>query len=430
MKTEGQILVSNKADAKGLSLRISTIEKWLPAFATLWFFVSLDSIVVWNPFSSVIHLFAAFSIIWGTMVVKPLDLSRERRFLFIFIIVYSLYYVLTQSENLGYFVKKSCVWLPFSFIIFWEKGLLSDTYEYLRKVVLFFAIGAAIVSLLTFVGLIGRVPHFTLPPQESLHERLGYVYYVYGLFVTIQDPLQFLSYRACGMMKEPGHFAVILGFVYMIDRYQERKFNWWIIICGVLTFSANIILFVLFTEWRLVFQLKKLKKFVKWIPVVIVGAYFVYMSLPTSTQDQIYELAFGRNLEKVVDAASTSSSMDDALDERASNLPLMVYNRMSLSEKIFGIGRFDTSYCLSDYRGMIMTIGWVGLLLSILITIIIIRGVRKDLVLSLFMAYSLVLLHRSWMLFWPYVFFLSFLAISIVSSRQRINIEQFQSYGE
>ncbi|MBO7578864.1 MAG: hypothetical protein J6T43_07770 [Prevotella sp.] len=429
MKAEGQFLVSNKADATGLSLRISTIEKWLPTLATLWFFVSLDSIVVWNPFSSVIHLFAAFSIIWGTMVVKPLDLSRKRRFLSLFILIYSLFYIVTQSENLGFFVKRLCVWFPFVFILFWEKDLLSKTYECLRKFILFFAIGAAIVSMLSFAGLIGRIPHFTLPPQEALHERLGYVYYVYGLFVTIQDPLQVTAFRACGMMKEPGHFAVILGFVYMIDRYQERRINWWIIICGVLTFSANFILFVLFTELRLAFQLRKVIKSTKWVPVIFLGAYLVYVSLPVSYQDQIYNLAYGRNLEKIIEATSESSSFDDALDERANNLPLMVYNRMSFSERILGIGRFDTAYCLSDYRGMIMTIGWVGLLLSVFITIIIIRGVRKDLALSLFMAYSLVLMHRSWMLFWPYVYFLSSLTISIIPSRQQLNIEPLQSYG-
>ncbi len=413
-----------------MTLKISTIEKWLPAIATLWFLASLDSVIMWNALSPVIHIFTTLFIMWGTMLVKPIDLSSQRRILFLSVFVFSSLYIVTQSDNLIVFIKRVCLWLPFVFIIFWDNIILSKTYNIIRKVVVFFAVGASVVSLLTFVGLINMVPHFVVPPQEALHVRLGYSYHVYGLFVSIQDPLGFLAYRACGMMMEPGHFAVVLGFVYMIDRYQERKINWWIVLCGILTFSANFPLFVLFTEWRFLFKMKKLLRFAKWLPIVLLGSFVLYTSLPKSTQDNLYGLAFGRNLEKVVDVASSSSSMDDALDVRANNMPLMVYNRMSFSEKIFGIGRFDTAYCLSDYRGMIMTLGWVGLLLSVSITVILVWGIRKDFALSLVMAFSLILLHRSWMLFLPYVNFLSFLAISIVPYRQRLNIEHFQSYGE
>ncbi len=419
MKTEGQFLVSNKADAVGLSIRISTIEKWLPAIATLWFFVSLDSIIVWNPLSPLIRLFALFGIVWGTMIVKPIGFSPRIRLSFFLYLGFALLYIVTRSDTIIIAINRICTLLPLLFIMTWKVELLAETYSFLRKCVIFFAIGAAIVSILSIIGLIRFVPHYTLPPQELLHVRFGYVYDVYGLFVTLHDPLQTMSFRACGMMKEPGHFAVVLGFVYMIDRFQGRNPNIWIVICGLLTFSANFPLFILFTEFSYLFQLKHLKKVLKWIIVVSSSLYVVFISLPSNIQDEVSYLAYGRNLEKVVEAASTSSSMDDALDERASDLPLMVYERMSFSEKLFGVGRFDTAYALSDYRGMIMTVGIVGMSLSALFYIFLVFGIRRSLALSLLLAYTLILVHRSWMLCASYVYFLGFLAVSTNNSYRK-----------
>lgn len=423
MKAEEQILVSNKADAKGLSLRISTIEKWLPAIATLWFFVCIDSILVWNFLSPVIRLFAAFAVIWSTMVVKPICITPRIRFVSFLFLCFSLWYILTQSGNVFIAVRRSCSLFPFLFVLYWKEQVLWDTYALIRKIVFFFAIGAAIVSVLSMIGLIHFIPHFTMPPQEPLHERLGYVYDVYGLFVTLHDPLQMMSFRACGMMKEPGHFAVILGFVYLIDRFQGRKVKIWYLICGLFTFSSNFILFVFFTEICTIIRPKNIIRVFTWLPIALLSLYIIYASLPTSLQDQVYYLAYGRNLEKVVDAASTSSSMDDTLDERASDLPLMAYERMSFSERLFGIGRYDTEYSLSDYRGMIMTIGYIGTLISVFCYIFLVLGTRRSLVISLVLAYLLILLHRSWMLLGSYVYFLAFLAAStsITDGKRMVN---------
>ncbi|MBR5989815.1 MAG: hypothetical protein IK003_09865 [Prevotella sp.] len=273
------------------------------------------------------------------------------------------------------------------------------------------------------IGLISKVPHFVVPPQEALHERMGCVYYVYGLFVTVQDPAQMLIYRACGMMKEPGHFAVVLGFIYLIDRYQGRRINFWLVLCGLLTFSSNFVLIAFFTELHNIFVMSNTRKIVKWFILALLAIYIVFLFLPSDIQDQIYYLFYGRNLEKVIDILSSSSSINEALDERASNLPLAIYNKMTFSEMIVGIGGFDTSYCLSDYRGMIMATGIVGLLLSNIIYLILIRGARKAVAISLLLSFILILMHRSWMLYFPYVYFLSMLAIATTSTQQQYRYE-------
>ncbi len=408
------------------TMNVSAIDKVLPLFATIWFFVSIDSIFVWNPFTSIIHIFAALGVIWGSMHSKSVTYVRKYRFLSILMLCYLIWLLICLTSNFGFFVKRICVFLPLLFILFWPKELLTASYILIRKVVFFFAIGASIVSILSLAGLISKIPHFVVPPQEALHERLGYVYYVYGLFVTIQDPAQMLIYRACGMMKEPGHFAVILGFIYLIDRYQGRKINFWLVLCGILTFSSNFILIALFTELHNIFKMRNVKKVLKWILLAILVIYIIYLFLPSDIQDQIYYLIYGRNLEKVMDILASSSSINEALDERASDLPLAIYNKMSFTEMIVGIGGFDTAYCLSDYRGMIMATGIIGLALSIFMYLILIRNAHRALAFSLLMSFVLILMHRSWMLYFPYIFFLSMLAVVTTSVRQQYCYNSFE----
>ena len=372
------------------SVYVREIDRLLPYLAAIWFFVSIDSIFVWNSFSSVIHIFTAIGVIWGSVISKSVTFLRKYRLVFFLLFCYLMWILSCLATNLGFFVKRICVFAPFLFMLFWSKDLLSKSYLNIRKAVLFFAIGASVVSILSLIGLISRVPHFVMPPQEALHERFGYVYYVYGLFVTIQDPAQMLIYRACGMMKEPGHFAVVLGFVYLIDRYQGRKMNKWLVLCGLLTFSFNFVLILLFTEFHNILKSRNTRKIVKWVIFVLLGIYILFLFLPSDIQDQIYYLFYGRNLETVFNALSSSSS---------------------INEMFFGIGGFDTAFCLSDYRGMIMATGFVGLILSNLAYFIIIRNARKALTLSLLMSFLLVLMHRSWMLYFPYIYYLSLLAV-------------------
>lgn len=393
------------------SVYVREIDRLLPYLAAIWFFVSIDSIFVWNSFSSVIHIFTAIGVIWGSVISKSVTFLRKYRLVFFLLFCYLIWILSCLATNLGFFVKRICVFAPFLFMLFWSKDLLSKSYLNIRKAVLFFAIGASVVSILSLIGLISRVPHFVMPPQEALHERFGYVYYVYGLFVTIQDPAQMLIYRACGMMKEPGHFAVVLGFVYLIDRYQGRKMNKWLVLCGLLTFSFNFVLILLFTEFHNILKSRNTRKIVKWVIFVLLGIYILFLFLPSDIQDQIYYLFYGRNLETVFNALSSSSSINEALDERANDIPLTIYNKMSINEMFFGIGGFDTAFCLSDYRGMIMATGFVGLILSNLAYFIIIRNARKALTLSLLMSFLLVLMHRSWMLYFPYIYYLSLLAV-------------------
>ena len=140
----------------------------------------------------------------------------------------------------------------------------------------------------------------------------------------------------------------------------------------------------------------------------------MYSFLPSDVKEQVEYLAYGRNLESVVEAYNESSSLTSALDERASDDSIAEYEKMSTMQYLFGGGQVDVAEggMLSDYRGMILHIGILGLVLSAFLFFFIVRGTPLKVKIALLFAYFLVLIHRSWMLYAPpHIIFLAFLAV-------------------
>ena len=262
--------------------RSSAIYKGLAIVATFWFFVVLNSYIIWNPLAPVIRLLAAFAVICGTFLIpQKLSLPRNRQTLFLFGILYFFWILLTLSDSIAEAVRICTEYIPLLCMVQWPNELLDRVYTVLRKVIIFFAIGSAIISVLILLGFGNKLPHLALPPREALHERLGVVYYLYGLFIADCFPALGVTSRACGMLQEPGHFAILLGFIYLIDRFRHQKINAWIVICGLLTFSSTFVLIVLFTELHNIFSWKYFKKFLKAHPLINLGLVIIIKSLPT-----------------------------------------------------------------------------------------------------------------------------------------------------
>ena len=405
--------------------RTSVIYKRLAIVATFWFFVVLNSYLVWNPLAPLVRLLPAFLVVLGTVLIsRKLSLLRSRYVVLLFGTLYYLWILLTLSDDIAEAVRRTADYIPFLCIILWPDELLSKTYEVIRKVVVFFAIGSVIISVLILLGFGDRLPHLVLPPREALHERVGMVYYLYGLFIADCHPVWGVSSRACGMLQEPGHFAILLGFIYLIDRFSHRKINAWIVICGLLTFSSTFVLIVLFTELHNIFTWKFLKKFLIALPLIIFGVVVIIKCLPSEFQEQIEYYAYGRNLERVVEAFSESSSLDAALDERASDYSIANYEKMSPTQRLFGGGYKDVGYALSDYRGLILDMGIVGMALAILFFLAILFHTPFSLKIALGLSFFLIVLHRSWMLYPPYIFFLAFMAVLAYRSARREQLIQ------
>ena len=348
------------------------------------------------------------------------EIKRNSYNFFFVTSIFFLWLTFTMSENfsqvLSYFVK----YVPLFLVLFWPVDIICKSYKFIRFVVIFFAVGGAVVSIMTITDLISHIPYYVIPPQETLHERLGCDYHVYGVFPTLNSPSALVTgVRACGMMKEPGHFAIILGYIYLIDRYLGNKINLWIIIAGILTFSSTFFIIAFFTEIRYIFKKKFIVKVIKYAPLIVLLLISVYFILPSGIRDQINYLFFERNLAEVVDALNTSSSLSEGLDMRANVTSVSTYEHISTLQFWTGGVEFDSSLSLADYRGLILRIGLIGVILSFLTYVSATGGGGKALRISLVLIYLLIIAHRSWMLQAPYLYFLSFLVVTVYSFSQK-----------
>lgn len=395
------------------------IDRWAPWFAVFWLLYSMNSIFAWFSFSVILRIVAVTGVIASSILMDQHDVSKERRWIALLAFLYFLW-AFIKVENVIAYLSVAMTFVPFICILFWPNDLLLRTYIVFRKIVIFFAIGSSIITALYYVGLTSHLPHYELGPQSALHENRNDWYTVYGIFPALCG-IDLFFQRACGMMEEPGHFSIVLGFVYMIDRYTKRKINPTIIIAAIFAFSSTFFLILLFTEFRNF--IVKWKKTVLYIFYSIVLCVLVYKALPRDMQDMVYYLTYERNLEQVVDAYDSSGSLNEALDERANSLGQNVYDKLSFEEKLVG-GKGDSFIILSDYRGFIVNMGYIGLFLVISISLMSLYGAPHLLKISLILSLFLILLHRSWFFYEPFPYFMSFIACTLYRYKQEMPICQ------
>ena len=393
-----------------------------------WLFVVLDSFFIWNRFENVITLLAYLGVIgitYGLYFRHEIHTNVKAFVVILCVALCFLWMLFSYSGNaIGYIVH--IIRLVSILSIFtWPVVEYVKLYNVFRKILLFFAIGSVFVSVLTAVGLIKFIPYYELPSRSNLHDSLGIVYYVYGFFVTNQGPLQVFP-RACGMLQEPGHFAIILGFVYMADRLLGKKVSLWIVVCGFLTFSSNFPLIILITEIYNLFKLKNIFKVIKWVGFAIIASIVLFNCLSRDLQDTVKYLAYERNLEEVIDAMSTSGSLTDALDKRTSSSGDTAFRNINSSNMWVGLGHDDTLITLSDYRGVILQYGVIGLALIVfaILAVTMKLHVRQR---SQIIAYLLlVLIQRSWMFYAPYLYFLAYMLSNMYMYKYRYLQDNFK----
>lgn len=387
----------------------SRIEKWAPWFAVLWLLYVMNSVFAWYSFGVIIRVIAVAGVVITSVRMEDHVVNRQRGWIAFLACLYMVWAAMKFEHFLAY-LSVVMTFLPFICIVFWPDKLLNRTYEIFRKVVIFFAIGSTILTALSYVGMTSHIPHIEIGSQSALHENRNDYYIVYfGIFPELNG-IDFLFNRACGMMEEPGHFSIVLGFIYLIDRYTNRKINPIIIISAIFTFSSTFFLFMLFTEfWNMIVFWRKT---LLYLLCTIVSGVIVYKTLPRDMQDMVYYLAYERNMEQVVESYNSSGNLDDALDERANNLGTRVYDRLSFDQKLVG-GEWDSLLVLSDYRGLVVRQGYIGFILIIFISLLTLSGTPLLLKISLFMSLLMIMLHRAWLFCEPFPYFMSFLACAL-----------------
>ena len=388
----------------------STFEKKvIPWIVVLWFLVTIDSFFLWWSFGRIFRFLALLGMLYSTLLVS----NRFRMTIYTLPIFISLFiyvfWLLSFHSNSTLILIKIFDFSTFLLLLFWPKETLANCYKLLRKVIIFFAIGSTIVTILSFVGVLQYLPHFTFEGRSTLHKDRGFLYYVYGVFVTING-----SARACGPVQEPGHWAIIMGLFYLIDRFALQKRSFWMILGGVMTFSSAFLLMLLAVESLNLFSKTSFKK-TKQLVFIIFGIFLVYVILPQSIKEEVTYLFFERNLESVYENYDESGSLADALDARANNYSIDLYYSLSPRDFWFGRGYRDTTAAISDHRGTILFIGLIGLILSIIPSVLILLKANWRLFIALGFSMFLVYIHRGLMYYAPYIYFLGFLAVTLSS---------------
>ncbi len=379
--------------------------------ACFWLFVVLDSFFIWNSLELMITAIAFVGVLITTIFIRrkyPMALDGIAFSAILSVGTFFLWMLFIYSGNLIGILFHFFGMIALIAIMTWPASLHDKIYFLFRKIIIFFATGSAIVSLITIIGLIQYVPYYELPPRSPLHEQLGIVYHVYLLFVTNYGDLEIFP-RACGMLQEPGHFAIILGFVYMADRLLGKKVNLWIIICGFLTFSPNFPIVILITEFFNIFKIKNIIKILKGFAICIIGGVFLFSFLSKDMKEDLEYIAYGRNMEMVIDALMYSGSLTEALDERTSSSGDTAFQNINSSNMWVGLGHDETLITLSDYRGVILQYGVIGLVLILLAIISVTRYFPKRIQLQFLTFLILVLIQRSWMFYAPYLYFLTYM---------------------
>ncbi|MFV0155369.1 hypothetical protein OBK03_06240 [Empedobacter falsenii] len=284
-----------------------------------------------------------------------------------------------------------------------------------RKLMLFFSWFAIVIFLITLVGIdlpYYKINAFTLVMQNSFGGESFYK--LYGFVVSSTNTVYNFGglriSRICGPFQEPGHFAIYIGLVMFFEKLILQKFSKGFIIAGLLTFSPNFFLILGITLfYDLLFSENK-----KTVIVYLLGGFILVsflLLLSDGLRDQLYYMTIGRNFD-------TGGNIEEVLDNRAGKQTLEYYNRFVHSPYfLYGRGvEFMSQFgILSDWRGMVLKYGFIGLIFS-LIACFRILFFAKNIRLSVFIFLIIILIYlqRSWMFESAFVYL--FLVIGLISN--------------
>lgn len=398
----------------------------LTVFAcAIWAFTALNPFYLWIFMGAIGYLLAFFLVSVSAISLLKHNLlvyNKERIILAVSVLFYLLILLLH-----GGLIKNSVMFFlhsPLLMIAFFPNEILYKTFELFRKIILFFAIGAIIVFVISFLGFYDYLPYFEVEGISNIHRTSGVTLRIHGFVVTMFNTVQSVSIlRACGPLQEPGHFGIILGIVMFIDRLLVKKMNIILLICGILTFSPAFFVILFITE---VYQLlinRKLKrtepskknKKLKIATVSTVLLFTIGVIIFNSTlRSRMWYMVYERNFEKVITSVKSGESIEEGLNERVNNTGIVYYEQFRKSSKIwFGDENWEKGgVVLSDHRGMIATIGIVGFLMSIIVCFSVLLRANKKQFYFIVCIMAFIYLHRAWMFLSPYIIFLFFTALS------------------
>lgn len=388
-------------------------EKILPYIVAFWFFVTISSFFTWNNYRNLFHVISTVLVV---VLAFPFLKNRNHfansnRIVFT-ALIFVTWMVLRLNTHINVILLRLFDFIPFFFILYLPKNYLVNTFDIIRKVFVFYSVGGAVIVFLSMFGLLDQIPHYVLPAQETIHKDMGLNYNVYGVFPILNNREIFV--RCFGMTQEPGHFSIYLGLVYLVDRLMRGKINYWFFPGAISAFSSTFFIVLIATETIMFVFSKKRKhlfKYVMYLSAFSLLIISVYATIPKAYKTEIDYLFYGRNLEQATEILESSNSLDDALNTRASKEGLSIYENIDGNTFLFG-GE-ELTDILSDYRGLIVTLGVIGIILSFICVNSLAMQSPLKMKLLLYAPYILILLHRSWMIPHPCIYTLFFLTVAL-----------------
>lgn len=365
-------------------------------FAIIWFVFTIDACFTWFMSVDIRILVGSIFLFVATLMPGVTTVSLNRIFNSISVPVFFLAgYMLFVKMNIFSPFK----YFPLICLLFWNKKVIEKFYQYFRNFIVFYAVVSVFVEALFLSGLWKSLPYIIMPPQDTVQEQLNIVNYVYGFFCIPVDNFSSL-YRACGPLREGGHFSVYLGFLYFAEKVIYNKRSIWVIIAGLLTLSPNFLFFLIISE---VYNSISRKDFLKpaiAVSSIVLVAIVAFKYSPRFIQKEVNRIILERSLQESIENSRSEGFMA-FLDVRTGEVGRLTYDNFvhkDFSDQLVGLKSFDEDFVMSDYRYSIMLHGYIGFILILWCTWAFSRGRERNMfgvVLLLFTIY--IFLQRAWM---------------------------------
>ena len=181
--------------AKNETISKSNIESWAPFFFVLWLIYAMNSILQWYSFGVIFRVIAFVGIVFTSFSARPkIIVTREKSMLVFFVFLYYLWVFIKQDHFLA-FLSVTMTFLPFALIIFWPQEVLYKCYRLFRFLVLFFAIGSSIITILSLLGHSSGIPYFELQKQYHFQNLLNHLILHFHFLLLIHFYLYYHLYQ-------------------------------------------------------------------------------------------------------------------------------------------------------------------------------------------------------------------------------------------
>lgn len=301
-------------------------------------------------------------------------------------------------------------------------------HEKVKKVVDLLALLTAISSISACLVVIANIIGIDLPwyrLSQDFRTNPNDFYRLYPGSVVLSTQIWDIGHgtfvRTSGLLREPGHFAMLCAGLLIANDFSIKKTRYkWTLMGGVLTISPAFI--VILGVGLLFKRSNKYPASLRWMVVFLMiagGAVAFAFFAPKALHERIVT----DNLEHFEQAG-----VEGVLDARSRGQFYNFYNRISFQDKILGLGSgvldaygfYDAQG--SDYRSFLARKGLISVIILLFSMLALMRigyGNRFNYGMA-FMFFCVVLAHRSWMLIQPwFVFLLSYMILSPKEQRKR-----------